>query len=78
MARLYGEYIWAYIAAIRGAPLSSAERQECYRYLAQWTVSKLYTARSEPSDKLGRPAQSVISVDTVVAGREKRLEKGAT
>ena len=28
--RLYSEYVWAYVAAIRRAPLSSAERRECY------------------------------------------------
>ena len=33
--RLYGEYIWGYVAAIRRAPLSSADRRECYRYLAR-------------------------------------------
>jgi glycosyltransferase involved in cell wall biosynthesis len=35
-ARLYGEYILGYIAAIRRAPLSRAERRECYRHLGLW------------------------------------------
>ena len=38
--RLYGEYIWAYIAAIRRAPLSAADRRECYRHLAQWLATR--------------------------------------
>ena len=36
VARLYGEYIWAYVSAIHRAPLSAAEKQECYRLLARW------------------------------------------
>ena len=41
VVRLYGEYVWAYVAAIRNAPLSPADRRECYRYLAQWVTSRL-------------------------------------
>jgi glycosyltransferase involved in cell wall biosynthesis len=40
VARLYGEYIWAYVAMIQRAPLSAADRHECYRYLAQWGASR--------------------------------------
>jgi hypothetical protein len=76
IVRLYAEYIWGYIAAIRGAPLSPAERLECYRYLAQWLAGRAVPvagrslrggalATKEPiSDEL-----PVISVGTVVAGR---------
>jgi glycosyltransferase involved in cell wall biosynthesis len=39
-ARLYGEYIWAYAAAIRRAPLSAAERQECFRHLARFVAGR--------------------------------------
>src|ERR1700760_4721036 len=38
--RLYGEYFWSYVAAIQRAPLSSRDRQECYRHLAQWAASR--------------------------------------
>ncbi len=34
--RLYGEYVWAYVSAVGRAPLSAADRRECYRHLAQW------------------------------------------
>ena len=51
--RLYGEYVWAYVAAIRRAPLSPADRQECYRCLAQWMASRALPGRArraaEPS-----------------------------
>jgi glycosyltransferase involved in cell wall biosynthesis len=41
VARLYAEYLWAYVAAIRRAPLSPGERQECYRHLARWAASRV-------------------------------------
>jgi glycosyltransferase involved in cell wall biosynthesis len=47
LVRLYGEYIWAYFAAVRRAPLSSSDRQECYRYLAQWFASRALPRRDE-------------------------------
>ena len=40
VARLYAEYLWAYVAMIRHAPLSSADRRECYHYLACWVASR--------------------------------------
>ncbi|MGH3432898.1 MAG: glycosyltransferase family 2 protein, partial [Thermocrispum sp.] len=39
-ARLVGEYVAAYVAAIRRAPLSSADRRRCYGYLAHWLASR--------------------------------------
>jgi glycosyltransferase involved in cell wall biosynthesis len=38
--RLYADYLWGYVAAIRRAPLSSADRRECYRHLAGWVSSR--------------------------------------
>jgi glycosyltransferase involved in cell wall biosynthesis len=67
--RLYGEYVWAYIAAIRRAPLSPADRRECYRYLAQWFASRARPGRG-PEPEPASAALPVISVDSVVAGRE--------
>jgi glycosyltransferase involved in cell wall biosynthesis len=67
-ARLYAEYIWGYISAIRHAPLPAAERRECYRHLAQWL-----TSRARPG--LGRQgeeppaAEALVSVAAAVAGQ---------
>jgi len=75
-ARLYAEYVWAYVAAIRHAPLSASDRQECYRYLAQWVASRALprrarqAAQSAPAAHAGQP---VISVDSVVAGRDRSV-----
>ena len=69
--RLYAEYVWGFVAAIRRAPLSQAERRECYRYLAQWFMSrvKVESGRRMP----GQPYadHEPISVDALVAGRVK-------
>ncbi len=71
VARLYAEYIWAYIAAIRNAPLTRADRSECYRALVQWMASRARPAHSqlsEPPDDSG----AQILVAAVVAGQEHR------
>ncbi len=69
--RLYGEYIWGYISAIRHAPLSSAERRECYRYLAEWLASRARPGGAPESEPTPVPYPG-ISVDSVVAGRERK------
>jgi len=78
VARLYAEYIWGYVAGIRQAPLSPADRQECRRYLARWLASRAVpvAGRTLRKDALGAweptAARPVISVDAVVAGRERK------
>ena len=49
--RLYSEYIWGYVSAIRRAPLSSTDRRECYLHLERWLASRAVPAR----DPLGEP-----------------------
>ena len=78
--RLYAEFVWGYIAAIRRAPLSSVERQECYRHLARWVASRAIPAVGRvvrggvlPSDEPVSTPLPAISVDAVVAGRESRV-----
>jgi glycosyltransferase involved in cell wall biosynthesis len=70
--RLHAEYVWGYIAAIRGAPLSSAERHECFRHLARWLASRARPGRSGRAEELvpDREMYASISVDAIVAGRE--------
>ena len=38
--RLYAEYIWAYVTAIKSAPIPAAEKRECFRYLVSWLASR--------------------------------------
>jgi glycosyltransferase involved in cell wall biosynthesis len=74
-ARLYGEYLWGYVAAIRHAGLSAADRRECYRYLGEWARSRF--APGHPRQVGEQPAADVapgelVSVGAVVAGQESR------
>ncbi len=69
--RLYGEYIAAYLAAIRRAPLSRMDRYECYRYLAQWLASRARPDRAEPGGPTPDPLPD-IRVDAMVACRERK------
>ena len=39
-SRLVAEYIWGYVAAIRRAPLSSADRRSCYQVLSHWMADR--------------------------------------
>lgn len=70
MPRLLGEYILGYVAAIRRAPLTAAERRGCYRALASWMSSRAVPHRigeipAVPTDNLS----DVAPLDTLVAGR---------
>ncbi|HXL93187.1 MAG TPA: glycosyltransferase family 2 protein [Streptosporangiaceae bacterium] len=69
--RLYGEYVWGYIAAIRRSPLTPADRRECYRYLAEWFTSRMRPGHGQAPDPVSveSPAIAAIEVDAVVAGR---------
>ncbi len=69
VVRLYAEYIWGYIAAIRRAPLSGADRRECYGHLARWLASRTHTGQHgqvvEPDAQAN--AELPSSIDLVVA-----------
>ncbi len=71
-ARLWAEYIWAYVAAIRRAPLSPADRRECYRQLAQWAANRARRGRTGPPEPGISAPRADILVDAVVPGRESR------
>jgi glycosyltransferase involved in cell wall biosynthesis len=79
VARLYAEYIWGYVSAIRRAPLSPADRQECYRLLARWVVGRAVPVASRTLSRSGlqlgesgSAAPPGISVEAVVAGLQRR------
>jgi len=79
-ARLLAEYIWGYVAAIRRAPLSAADRQECYRHLTQWLATRAAPTAAgwafrRSVVREGAPtftAPPLVSVEEVVAGQEGR------
>jgi glycosyltransferase involved in cell wall biosynthesis len=72
--RLLAEYVWAFADAIRRAPLSAADKRQCYRELAGYLASRALPWSSRrtadgPTPTLDTP---FISIDAVVAGRERR------
>ncbi|MGH3938151.1 MAG: glycosyltransferase family 2 protein [Pseudonocardiaceae bacterium] len=72
--RLLTDYVWGFIGVIRRAPLSRAQRSECYRYLLQWLVSRALPRRPQPLDSRPSPELDALSVtvDAVVPGRTGR------
>ena len=79
VVRLYGEYVWGYVSAIRRAPLSTADQKECYRTLVRWARGRAVAVAGRGLSGTGLQAgeppsavRPVISVDEVVAGRERR------
>ena len=71
-ARLYGEYVLAYVSAIRRAPLTTADRRESYRYLAQWVATHKRPGTAS-QDEPAPVAHPDIQIDSIVAGRHVRL-----
>ena len=76
-ARLVAEYLWGYAASIRRAPLSSSERRECYRSLAEWILdratSKVLPHPLEPVEaQTSCSSAPQVSVETAVAGQRGR------
>jgi glycosyltransferase involved in cell wall biosynthesis len=71
VVRLYGEYIWGFAAAVRSAPLSPADRRECYGYLAEWLASRALRGRPGPAGAEAPTLTTDISVSELVAGRER-------
>lgn len=71
--RLFAEYIWAYARMIRKAPLTPAERRECYRYLAEWITRRTRPHRFVAAESPVAAEHPNIDVDALVPGRTGRL-----
>jgi glycosyltransferase involved in cell wall biosynthesis len=65
--RLFAEYVWGYVAAIRRAPLSPDERRECYRHLSRWLRSRAWLSRAVRIDPASIDPLPSIALDSVVA-----------
>ena len=75
--RLYGEYLLAYVRAIKQAPLSATEKLACYGHYAHWMASRTVpvagrSLRREPLQDDPLTAAPFIPIDTIVAGRDKK------
>jgi glycosyltransferase involved in cell wall biosynthesis len=63
-ARLYAEYLWGYVAAIRRAPLSAADKRECYRHLVQFASSRALPGRAR---RAGEPGPASVGAPMLKA-----------
>lgn len=79
-SRLYAEYILGYVTAIRRAPISAAERRECYQLLTRWAAGRALPVVSRSLSRSGlRTEESTsaappgLSVETVVAGQARSV-----
>lgn len=79
VARLYVEYVWGYASAIQRAPLSPADRRECYGYLLRWMAGRagpvfgrsLSGGSIEAEDPVSADLAG-ISVTDAVPGQDRR------
>ena len=76
VVRLYAEYAWGYVRAIRLAPLSPAERKQCYGVLVRWFggravpfLSRTLSGSGLVAEDKFRQVDSPFSLTGVVAGR---------
>jgi glycosyltransferase involved in cell wall biosynthesis len=74
--RLYGEYFWAYVKAIRTAPISASDQLKCYAHIAHWMASRTLpvagrSLRREPLREDPLLPTPFIPIDSIVAGRAK-------
>lgn len=75
-ARLVGEFVWGYAAAIQRAPLTAEDRRTCRRHLAQWVASRASrrltgSARPAPAGPFALVDESIVSAHAVVAGQRQ-------
>lgn len=78
--RLYAEYILGYVTAIKRAPLSAADKRDCYRILSRWIAGRALPVVSRTLSRSGlsmgesrSQAPRTICLDEVVAGSRKRI-----
>lgn len=65
--RLLGEYVLAYVTMIRRAPLSAADKRECYRHLASWARSRVVPESVRGEEETSAVPDAVVSVEVAVA-----------
>jgi glycosyltransferase involved in cell wall biosynthesis len=77
VARLYAEYVWGYVAAVRRAPLTPQDRRQCYRYLAHYmtgrvlpVANRIVTRRPLRELKGGDGTNPQIPIHALVAGQQ--------
>ena len=72
--RLYAEYVWGYVSAIHGAPLSPADKRTCYRHLARWLSTSLNGRPGRRASVAPSADVPVSSLEVDIPGRERKAE----
>jgi glycosyltransferase involved in cell wall biosynthesis len=70
--RLLGEYVLAYIAGIRRAPLTSGERRSCYGELLRWLVSRAVKPARPWLEAAQMPVPGSVSVSLALGAEPRR------
>ncbi len=65
--RLLGEYVLAYVTMIQRAPLSAADKRDCYRHLLGWAKSRAVPERVRGEEETSAVPDAVVSVEVAVA-----------
>ena len=66
--RLYAEYLWGYVSAVRRSPLSLAEKRECYGLLARWLASRAVPAQVEGEEEASFRTQPALHLVRRLSG----------
>ncbi len=71
--RLLAEYVLGYLDIIRRAPITAAEKRQCYRYLAQYLTNRARAGVGASNEGMAvAPDVPLLSIDGIVPGREVR------
>jgi glycosyltransferase involved in cell wall biosynthesis len=73
MVRLLGEYVLGFVGAIQRAPLSAADRRECYRYLVEWLIARARPGSGERIEDRPPVDFTDFDLDELVPGRQGRV-----
>jgi glycosyltransferase involved in cell wall biosynthesis len=76
VARLLAEYVWAYVALVNRAPLSTKDRRACYGHIARWLTSRAAVGGPSRAANVPPPRRAVaagatgtVPVRSVVPGQ---------
>jgi hypothetical protein len=70
--RLLGEYVYGFADLIRRAPISAADKRECFGHLGAWLTNRARSGHGERVEDRAPTASDVATVNEIVAGREGR------
>jgi glycosyltransferase involved in cell wall biosynthesis len=71
--RLYAEYVWGYVSAIHGAPLTSADKRKCYQHLAGWLSTRLHPRPGRRASAQPSADVPISSLEMSLPGQERKL-----